>query len=241
MKIRTSMGSRRPHFVACLPLVIFAAWCGHKINQHRIAGALQDAITHGDAIAARYALNAGADPNTVYCPGSALTPTRNLAHFYDAIRGVGGWSKENRYPTALLLVYWPKYIQYSDGSSCVGCMRTIADNPALVRTLLEFGADIRSVDEDGNTALHRACECANIKSVEVLLEHHADPNAKAKGGFTPLMSADAACARLLINYGAMVSIRNEKGDTSLDLARLYGSKALVSLLTDAQIRESATH
>lgn len=62
-----------------------------------------------------------------------------------------------------------------------------------VKLLLELGADINSVDENGETAMHGAAYQSLPKLVELLAERGADIkvwNNKNKWGWTPLMIAD---------------------------------------------------
>src|SRR5688500_2367492 len=56
---------------------------------------------------------------------------------------------------------------------------------AVVEMLLEYGADVNGIDQDGRTALHRAAKL-HPKTVRVLLERGANPNVVDSQGFTPL-------------------------------------------------------
>jgi ankyrin repeat protein len=61
-----------------------------------------------------------------------------------------------------------------------------------VRVLLELGADVNAVDDNGETAMHGAAYQSRSKLVEFLAEHGADVNnwnRKNKAGWTPLMIA----------------------------------------------------
>jgi ankyrin repeat protein len=61
-----------------------------------------------------------------------------------------------------------------------------------VRVLLELGADIDAVDDNGETAMHGAAYQSRFKLVEFLADHGADIliwNRKNKAGWTPLMIA----------------------------------------------------
>ena len=49
-----------------------------------------------------------------------------------------------------------------------------------------FSIDVNTVDEDGNTALHTAVRCSNLRCIEVLLRHEAVVNIRNKAGMTPL-------------------------------------------------------
>jgi ankyrin repeat protein len=79
-------------------------------------------------------------------------------------------------------------------------------NPALVRLLLDHGADPGLADRHGMTALHSAVEGAGPKTVEMLLDAGADVNARDSGGRPPLWYAirrrSVELMTLLIDRGA---------------------------------------
>ena len=52
--------------------------------------------------------------------------------------------------------------------------------------LLEAGADVSAIGEDGDTALHRAASRDNPDLVALLLAHNAPTSVKNDDGFTPL-------------------------------------------------------
>ena len=61
-----------------------------------------------------------------------------------------------------------------------------------VRLLLELGADVNAVDDNGETAMHGAAYQSRSKLVQLLAERGADINVwnrKNKSGWTPLMIA----------------------------------------------------
>ncbi|HMC09755.1 MAG TPA: ankyrin repeat domain-containing protein [Pirellulaceae bacterium] len=77
-----------------------------------------------------------------------------------------------------------------DGDESAG-----TDEEALeaVRLLLEIGADIDAVDDNGETAMHGAAYQSRWQLVQLLADHHADINVwnrKNKSGWTPLMIAE---------------------------------------------------
>jgi uncharacterized protein len=84
-------------------------------------------------------------------------------------------------------------------------------SPEAVRTLVAVGADLeaRSANEEfapEATPLHSAVAAGRMDNAEALLAAGADPNARQRGGFTPLMEAeqrgDLDLAELLIRHGA---------------------------------------
>jgi ankyrin repeat protein len=75
-------------------------------------------------------------------------------------------------------------------------------------------------------------------SVKTLIEQHADPNAKNRTGWQPLMIAAAAgyiaCARELIHRGANVNAQNSFGGRALGLAVVRGHVRMLQELIDAK-------
>ena len=59
-------------------------------------------------------------------------------------------------------------------------------NPKVVELLLDYGADIEALDQDGMTPLLKATGYLNLKAVSYLLERGANVNAKDKRGRRPL-------------------------------------------------------
>ncbi|XP_069652673.1 ankyrin repeat domain-containing protein 22 isoform X3 [Haliaeetus albicilla] len=59
-------------------------------------------------------------------------------------------------------------------------------NENLIKMLLRAGADVNATDFSGNTALHYACEMKNQAVIPLLLEAHTDTSVKNQDGETPL-------------------------------------------------------
>lgn len=97
---------------------------------------------------------------------------------------------------------------------------------AVVRTLLDAGADAKAKDRNGETALHFA---RNKDAAALLLQAGANVNARSKDGETPLFralrhvngeSGGEAAARLcnaLIDAGADVRAKDKEGRHPLDM------------------------
>jgi ankyrin repeat protein len=110
---------------------------------------------------------------------------------------------------------------------------------ALVRTMLDRGADANAADDNAVTALMWAIP--DLEKTKLLLERGADVTAKSSDGRTPLMIAAGLpaadpVARLLIERGAKVRDRAPSlfGDVSpLILAAYNGDEAMFRLLMES--------
>lgn len=95
----------------------------------------------------------------------------------------------------------------------------------LIQLLLDLGADINSLDKEGNTPLINAVTQKSEKKefINFLIQMGANVNAQGKKGSTALMKAcDWSRDRnvqLLIELGADIDIKNNFGKTAFDIAR----------------------
>ena len=99
-----------------------------------------------------------------------------------------------------------------------------ADNEHLdiIRYLVEQGADVEKVDDEGNTPLIYASDHGHLEAVQYLLEQGADRDKTASSdGFTPLHCAaqqgHLEITKLLMAYGADLNMRNNHGELPIDL------------------------
>jgi ankyrin repeat protein len=105
-----------------------------------------------------------------------------------------------------------------------------------VRLLLTKKADVNYRNKDyGLTALMYAVNPrGKLETVELLVEHGADVNSKSKEKWTPLMMAAANAqsdmVKLLLARQADAKVKNEQGQTALDLALKEGNKEIADLL-----------
>ena len=99
------------------------------------------------------------------------------------------------------------------------------DSVDLMTLLLEAGADVRAVDNDGFTALHWAASVGENTRCALLISHGADPNARSVSGETPLHRAcrfgRVSALSALLTSGAVVTQRNKSCLTPVDVAGRY--------------------
>jgi ankyrin repeat protein len=104
------------------------------------------------------------------------------------------------------------------------------------RLLIERGADVEAVSRNRMTVrpLHSAVPGQDQRTVEVLLDAGADPNAPSHAGFTPLLDAaqngDGDIVELLLRRGADATASLDNGRTAVDLASAGGHDEMACLL-----------
>ncbi|HUU69074.1 MAG TPA: ankyrin repeat domain-containing protein [Planctomycetota bacterium] len=88
--------------------------------------------------------------------------------------------------------------------------------------------------ENKETPLHIAADRENVDLVQWLLQHGADPNAKAYSDFTPLhLTENGEIARMLICGGANLDQRDSWGNTPLQKAAQLGHKAVIDAIIES--------
>jgi len=105
--------------------------------------------------------------------------------------------------------------------------------------LLSGGADVDSVNQDGETPLMIASEIGNMRMLNILLVHNPDVNMKNQNGMTALMIA-AENGQLfvvdrLVQEGAKTDIKNNRGETAVELAAKNGHKEVLELLNGKEV------
>ena len=103
-------------------------------------------------------------------------------------------------------------------------------------TLLDAGADIKSTDTYGDTALHLAAREGHDEIVKTLVDRGLDVNTRGQNGLTPLMNAAAEGSESIVNFlieaGADITCRILGGDNALYLATFWGHDIIVKTLVD---------
>ena len=112
----------------------------------------------------------------------------------------------------------------------------------VMKLLLKKGAKINGRNKAGETALMWCMQDKN--KVELLLKYGADINAAAHSGNTPLLIGCVGndkykIVEMLLDKGAGVSTTNNKKETALMRAAMFGDTATISLLINKGIDVNA--
>ena len=108
--------------------------------------------------------------------------------------------------------------------------------PSIANLLLQAGATVDAVDDDGWTALHVAAQGGYLSIVNLLLQAGATVDAVGDGGRTALHFAAYAgkiqVVEALLNAGADKAMNDHDCMTALDEAQKWNHPAIVKLLRD---------
>ena len=116
------------------------------------------------------------------------------------------------------------------------------DNRRNIKNLLDLGADINSLNEEGISLLHYAFESNNQEMIKALLGYGANINVQDRYGSTVLAWAcggkdhqpNPTIARLLLQRGAAHSLADEFNRTPLHYAALTRNVEVTQLLLNNQ-------
>jgi ankyrin repeat protein len=112
----------------------------------------------------------------------------------------------------------------------------VAGNAEALKTALEKGLDLESIDDKGMTLLGAAAIQGQTEIVQMLLDAGAELEATDRLGRTPLMHAahgdHPELIRLLIEAGSDLTARDTLGGTALSWAATRGSHRTVQELVD---------
>lgn len=105
---------------------------------------------------------------------------------------------------------------------------------AVVKMLMDHGAQVDPATHEQKTPLHYACENNNKTIARILLSHKANINAKTFEGWTPLHYAVqgnfASLVTELFSFHPNLEVSNGRGKTPYDLALANKNDHLVDLL-----------
>jgi len=119
------------------------------------------------------------------------------------------------------------------------------NNLEVAEFLLENGADVNAQDKGGLIPLHNASSYGHLDIAALLIKFKTVVNATDKWGFTPLHEAaqkgrTQLCA-LLLAHGADPVLKNQEGQTPLDLCSADDVKCLLEDAMPAQLSLPVTN
>lgn len=202
----------------------------------------------------RLLLDSGADVDVRDLAGSTplfLTDTPEIAKLLIE-HGADVNAKDKQGSTPLLTFALALHVKTSEppsvkeGDEIIGNEHSISASsptrndsriPAVLKVLLEHGADVNVRNKFGETPLLRSLQYGHEPLARLLIEHGADVNATTEEGETALMVAvkrkNEGLVRLLIDSGANVDAQDTFGNTALSIAaELKEGQGIVQILTD---------
>ncbi|XP_076856793.1 poly [ADP-ribose] polymerase tankyrase-2-like isoform X2 [Brachyhypopomus gauderio] len=113
------------------------------------------------------------------------------------------------------------------------------NNLEVAEYLLQHGAEVNSQDKGGLIPLHNAASYGHVDVAALLIRYNACVNAADKWAFTPLHEAaqkgrTQLCA-LLLAHGADPALRNQEGQSPLDLVTADDVRALLTAATPPSV------
>ena len=201
-------------------------------NRQLITAIKQSDYGHSQAAKVRACLERGADPNAYDVPyRTDLSWDRLLTVF--GVRKSHADSTQN----ALFLA-----LEGEMNDTTYSFMHF--PDPAIVKILLQHGADIRSKDRYGRLPLAAAFKLIvypphaggssppiNLECEQCLIEAGADVEARDQDGYTALMT-DSRLAALLLRKGANVNAAMKDGTTALICHAMNGDESVCRFLLD---------
>jgi ankyrin repeat protein len=224
-----------PHISMLLIVLLVGVltWLAGAAVQHdRANRALIAASKGSNTRAAIAALDAGADPNARDDGGLLPATWRHLCQWFGRLRGKNTQPDDDPEPTALIVAFEGHPIPNTS------IVMSAPENVALVKVLLDRGADTNARDINGETALLLAIRERCTDTVKLFLDKGADANVVAEGASpgTPLTMAVGVgkpwLVKLLLAKGANVNLSDRTGCTPLIYAGQGRRAAIVRLLLE---------
>jgi len=105
----------------------------------------------------------------------------------------------------------------------------------LIEVLLEYGCDMREIDEDGLSSIDIAIKFKREDIVKFCVDKGISVNETHRpSGITPIVLAacfnNTSMVELLIGYGAEVNSKDNNGMSAKDYAKKLGQKKMVAFL-----------
>ncbi len=132
-------------------------------------------------------------------------------------------------------------INYSDVDGYTAlCHACRVGSRDIIKILIENGADVCVMTNQGETPLHIAANYGNKEILRILLENGADIDATDNRGKSSIIYAVKAgkgdAAKFLKESGADINLTDDSGKTALDYANLGGKASILkNVFKDAEI------
>ncbi len=121
-------------------------------------------------------------------------------------------------------------------------MAAYLGHTAIVKQLLEAGADVTAVDPGMKaTALHAAAYAGRTEAAALLIQYGIDINKQGpKNGYTALHDAiwenNIDTAKVILDAGADLTLASHSGETPLDFAKSKHRREIVAMIEATQGR-----
>ncbi|HSX20720.1 MAG TPA: ankyrin repeat domain-containing protein [Gammaproteobacteria bacterium] len=175
---------------------------GHQTNEQDEAGlsSLHIATLKGNVTIVKRLLEAGSNPNIRTITDAVFDEDQGANHddaIVSSLRGLGNKT--------------PLHIAAKESLYEIG------------KLLLDFGADINTLDAGLCTPLHWSANKGDEQFVRLLLEHNANPNARDLAWSTPLHEATRKnhvnVVKLLMNYNSDPYIKDISEQSAFEIAQ----------------------
>ncbi len=118
------------------------------------------------------------------------------------------------------------------------------DDEEKIKVLIEFGANVNAINDQGWTALHSILSTGTRNCAKILIDNGADLTAKDNEGQSPLFKAakegNVECVQLLIENKANVNEKDKDGQTPLLIATKQGFAECLQLLIESNANDNET-
>jgi len=113
----------------------------------------------------------------------------------------------------------------------------------LIEVLLEYGCDIREIDEDGLSSIDIAIKFKREDIIDFCVKQGMDVNETHRpSGITPIVLAscfnNTSIVEQLLKYGAEINSKDSNGMSAKDYAKKLGQKKMVIFLHERGARHN---
>lgn len=197
----------------------------------------------GNVEMARMLLEAGADETLRNAKGQPVS--------FSLLRYPFGFFRDSQryndpiYDQKVEILGLLKELELTDGQGYTLLMRSLCDSPdtfdkasaysnlPITQALIRRGADVAHTGNDGRQALHLAVTAVG-DAEKLLIKAGAPLDVQDREGNTPLLIACLRCSekkvRYLLKSGADFTLRNNKGESAMDIAAAKGYADALELM-----------